>query len=40
MLCITTLLCTYIHIPYVPALVHAPDGGLAALAPPGVLARC
>ena len=38
MLCTTTLLCTYSHIPYVPALVHAPNGGLAALAPPGVLA--
>ena len=40
LLCITTLLYIYIHTTYVVALVHAPDGGLAALAPLGVLARC
>ena len=34
MLCTTTL-CTYSHIPYVPALVHAPDGGVGCPRPSG-----
>ena len=40
----TTLLCktcfVFFHNTYVVAPEHVPDGGLASLAPPGVLARC